>query len=341
VIDLRSDTVTKPSEPMRRAMAVAEVGDDVYGEDPTVAALEEQVADLFGFEAALFVVTGSLANLLAVRALVGPGQEVLCESSAHIARAELGAHGFVSGLTMRTWTHRRGYVDVPAVDSLLAPDLGPFFVRTACVSVENSHNFAGGLVQPMAALTSLRALADAAGIAVHVDGARVWNAAVATGASLRALGGEVADTMMVSLSKGLGAPMGSLMLGSRDQVAEARVWRKRLGGGWRQAGIVAAAGRYAVEHNIERLAEDHAHARLLAEAAGVPAADVETNIVVISTPDAPGLVRRCADGGVLVGAVGPHVVRAVTHLGVTADDAGRAAQVLESAVAGLASGSDV
>jgi threonine aldolase len=156
MIDLRSDTVTKPSEGMRRAMATAEVGDDVYGEDPTVAALEERVADLFAFEAALFTVTGSLANLLAVRALVRPGEEVLCESSAHVARAELGSHGFVSGLTMRTWTDPRGYVDLPAVSALVAPDMGPFFVRTAAVSVENTHNFAGGLVQPLERLQALR-----------------------------------------------------------------------------------------------------------------------------------------------------------------------------------------
>ena len=148
VIDLRSDTVTTPTDPMRAAMASAEVGDDVYGEDPSVHRLEERIAELFGFEAALFTVTGSLANLLAVRALVGVGQEVLCEASAHIARAELGAHGAITGLTMRTWTDPRGYADLEAIGGLVAPDLGPFFVATAAVSVENTHNFAGGRVQP-------------------------------------------------------------------------------------------------------------------------------------------------------------------------------------------------
>jgi threonine aldolase len=317
---------------MRRAMASADVGDDVYGEDATVAALEERVADLFGFEAALFTVTGSLANLLAVRSLVAVGDEVLCESSAHIARAEMGAHGAVTGVTMRTWTHPQGHLDVGALRSLYAPAVGPYFVRTAAVSVENTHNFGGGRVQPVEELRSLRAFANDAGLQVHVDGARVWNAQVACGASFRTLGGEVGDTMSVCLSKGLGAPIGSLMLASRDRVAAARVWRKRLGGGWRQAGILAAAGLYALDHNLERLADDHANAHVIAAAAGVLEEDVETNIVVISTPDAPGLVRRCADEGVLVGAVGANVVRAVTHLDVSAEQAKQAADVLARAL---------
>ncbi len=334
MVDLRSDTVTRPTAAMRDAMASAEVGDDVYGEDPTVAALEERVADMFGFEAALFTVTGSLANLLAVRALVAVGEEVLCESSAHIARAELGVHAAVSGVTMRTWTDPCGGLDIAALEGMYSPDLGPFFVRTACVSVENTHNFAGGRIQPADSLRALRSYADDRGIGVHVDGARVWNAHVATGTPLRSLGAEIADTMSVCLSKGLGAPVGSLLLASRDRVSVARVWRKRLGGGWRQAGVLAAAGLHALDHHIERLAEDHANAALLAEAAGVAASDVETNIVVIETPDAAGLVRRCADGEVLVSAVGPNVVRAVTHLDVSAEQARRAADVLAGAMRG-------
>ena len=327
VIDLRSDTVTAPTDAMRAAMSAAPVGDDVYGEDPTVRRLEERVAELFGFEAALFTVTGSLANVLAVRALVGVGEEVLCESSAHIARAELGAHGAVTGLTMRTWTDPRGHVDLDAVAALAAPDLGPFFVTTKAVSVENTHNFAGGAVQPAAGLDGLRAMADERGFAVHVDGARIWNAHVATGTPLHQLG-ACADTMGVCLSKGLGAPVGSLMLGSADRVTEARVWRKRLGGGWRQAGVLAAAGLYAVDHHVERLAEDHARARLLADAVGVDPAEIETNIVVVDTHDASALVARCREEGVLVSAVGPRTVRLVTHLGVMHDDAERAAKVL-------------
>ena len=331
MIDLRSDTVTAPTDGMRAAMAVAEVGDDVYGEDPTVRRLEERTADLFGFEAALFTVTGSLANLLAVRALVRPGEELLCEAAAHVARAELGAHGAVNGITMRTWSHPQGYVDTAAVEALLAPDLGPFFVATRAVSVENTHNFAGGRVQPVERLDALRELADRHGIGVHLDGARVWNASVATGLPPRRLA-AVADTVCVSLSKGLGAPVGSLLLGSADVVATSRVERKRLGGGWRQAGVLAAAGLYALDHHVERLADDHAHARLLADAAGVDPETVDTNIVVIPSDDAAGLVERCRSDGVLVSAVGPRVVRAVTHLDVSADDAARAAKVLAAAI---------
>jgi threonine aldolase len=330
VIDLRSDTVTTPTDPMRSAMASADVGDDVYGEDPTVRLLEERVAALLGFESALFTVTGSLANLLAVRALVEPGTEVLCESAAHIARAELGAHATVNGVTMRTWTHPRGHVDIDAVESMLAPDMGPFFVRTSCVSVENTHNFAGGAVQPLDRLDELAQLARRHGIGVHLDGARIWNAHVASGTPLDRLA-AVADTAAVALSKGLGAPIGSLMLGPRDTVAQARVWRKRLGGGWRQAGVLAAAGLYALDHHVDRLADDHEHARLIADAAGLDPGGVETNIVVIETDDAPGLVERCRTDGVLVSAVGARVVRAVTHLQVSKPDAHRAADVIARA----------
>lgn len=327
MIDLRSDTLTKPTEEMRAAMASAEVGDDVYGEDPTVARLEEHVAGLLGHEAALFTPTGSMANVLAVRSLVGPGQEVLCEASAHIARAELGAHGAYTGLTMRTWIHRRGQVDLGAIETIFAPDMGPFFVPTAAISVENTHNFAGGAVLPLEDLRDLREYATGVGIGVHMDGARLWNAHVATGTPLAEYG-AVADVLSVCLSKGLGAPVGSLMVGSRDAVAEARIWRKRMGGGMRQVGILAAAGLHALEHHVERLADDHAHARLLAEACGVDPATVDTNIVVVRRADAAELVAAAHAEGVLVSAVGPTAVRLVTHLGVTRDDAERAAAVL-------------
>ena len=327
MIDLRSDTVTRPTEGMRQAMARAEVGDDVYGEDPTVLALQERVAALFGHEAALFAPTGSMANLLAVGSLVAPGQEVLCESRAHIARAELGAHGAYSGVTMRTWIHDRGQVDLPVIESLFAPDMGPFFVPTAAISVENTHNFAGGAVLPLDDLRALRSFADDAGVRVHMDGARVWNAHVATGVPLAEYG-AVAHVMAVCLSKGLGAPVGSLLVGTADTVTEARVWRKRMGGGMRQVGILAAAGLYALGHNVERLADDHAHARLLAEACGVDPAGVDTNIVVVPRTDAAAYVAAARDAGVLVATVGPTAVRLVTHLDVTRDDAEKAAAVL-------------
>lgn len=327
MIDLRSDTVTRPTEAMRQAMAHAEVGDDVYAEDPTVTALEERVAAMFGHEAALFTPTGSMANVLAVRSLVAPGQEVLCESAAHIARAELGAHGALSGVTMRTWVDPRGQVDLAVVRRLFSPDMGPFFVRTAAISVENTHNFAGGAVLPLGELRDLREFAVGAGARVHLDGARIWNASLATGVPLEEYG-AVADVISVCLSKGLGAPVGSLLVGDRDAVAEARVWRKRLGGGMRQVGILAAAGLHALDHHLDRLAEDHAHARLLAEAVGVDPTTVETNIVVAERNDAGEVVARAREEGVLVATVGPTTLRLVTHLDVTSADAERAAKVL-------------
>ena len=326
-IDLRSDTLTRPTDDMRRAMAEAEVGDDVFGEDPTVNALQERVAELFGKEAALFTPTGSMANVLAVASLVAPGQEVLCEASAHIARAELGAHGAVTGLTMRTWRHPRGQIDLEAIQEMYAPDMGPFFVRTTAVSVENTHNFAGGTVLPLEDLQALRSWADSVGCGLHLDGARLWNAHVASGVPLASYGACV-DVLSVCLSKGLGAPVGSLVVGSADAIAQARVRRKRMGGGMRQIGVLAAAGAHALDHHVERLADDHAHARVLAEACGVDPATVETNIVVVPRDDAPAFVAAAREAGVLVSQVGPHAVRLVTHLDVSPADAQRAATVL-------------
>lgn len=331
MIDLRSDTVTRPTEGMRRAMAYAEVGDDVYGEDPTVLALQERVAGMFGYEAGLFTPTGSMANVLALAALVGPGEEVLCESRAHILRAELGAHGALTGLTSRTWARDDGRFSVEDIEALYAPDMGPFFVRTTAVSVENTHNFAGGTVLPLSSLEELRAWTTSVGCAVHVDGARIWNAHVATGTPLASYG-ELADAMAVCFSKGLGAPVGSMTLGSAEMVAEARVRRKRMGGGMRQVGVLAAAASYALDHHVERLAEDHEHARLLAEACGVDPSLAETNIVVVDVPDAAAVVAAAREEGVLVGAVGPRRVRLLTHLDLTRADVDRAAKVLGSMV---------
>ncbi|WP_460652782.1 threonine aldolase family protein [Kribbella endophytica] len=335
MIDLRSDTVTRPSAGMLAAMTSAPVGDDVYGEDPTIIALEERVAGLLGHEAALFVVTGSLANILGVRALVPPGSEVLCEARAHIARAELGAHAAVSGVTTRTWSTPDGQIDLGQIRELIAPDLGPYFVQTAAVSVENTHNFGGGSIQH--SYDALADLLDEAQLPLHLDGARLWNASVATGVPMAAYGSRAA-AVSVCLSKGLGAPVGSVVAGSAELIREARVWRKRLGAGWRQAGVLAAAGLYAVEHNVERLAEDHANARhiaeILADAApgSVKPDQVETNIVVADLAATGRTVAEVVAGAkeacVLVGGVGATQLRLVTHLDASADDCRQAAETI-------------
>jgi threonine aldolase len=330
-VDLRSDTVTRPTPAMRAAIAEAEVGDDAYGEDPTVNALEAEVAELFGFPAALFVPTGSMGNQLGMRLLVPPGKELICDTAAHLARAELGAAAVFSGITFRTWQANRGLLDVEAIASLISPDAGPHLVSTAAVAVENTHNFGGGTVQPSAALDDVRRLAGEQGLALHLDGARLWNAHVATGTPLRDLAAGF-DTASVSLSKGLGAPVGSVLVSSAQRIAEARVWRKRYGAGMRQVGILAAAGRYALAHHIPRLADDHARARRLADALGVDPSTVDTNIVVIDVPDAPALAATAGAEGVLISVLGPRQARLVTHLDVDDDGVDRAVKVLEPLV---------
>ncbi|ADB31897.1 Threonine aldolase [Kribbella flavida DSM 17836] len=335
MIDLRSDTVTRPSAGMLAAMTSAPVGDDVYGEDPTITALEERVAGLLGHEAGLFTVTGSLANILGVRALVAPGTEILCEANAHVARAELGAHAALSGVTTRTWSAAGGQIDLDQVRALVAPDLGPYFVPTAAVSVENTHNFGGGTIQHH--FDALADELDARGLPLHLDGARLWNASVASGVAPAAYASRAAAAS-VCLSKGLGAPVGSVLVGSQELVREARVWRKRLGAGWRQAGVLAAAGLYALDHNVERLAEDHANARqiaeILADAApgSVKPDQVETNIVVADLAATGRTVAEVVEGakaaGVLIGGVGATQLRLVTHLDASAAHCRQAAEVV-------------
>lgn len=342
MIDLRSDTVTLPTPAMRDAMREAPVGDDVYAEDPTIAALEARTAALLGHEAGLFVATGSLGNQLGVATHVRPGQEVLCDSGAHIARAEMGAHGALHGVTMRTWNTPDGLADVARIEALLAPDAGPYLVSTACVALENTHNFGGGTVQPLDHLEAVSALGRDAGVALHLDGARLWNAHVATGVPLADYG-RLFDTVSVCFSKGLGAPVGSVLVGSADAMAAARVLRKRLGAGWRQAGVLAAAALHALDHHVVRLADDHAAARAFADAVGRHAVGVtppQTNIVVVGTGTRPAaeVVGRAREAGVALSAVGPRVVRAVTHLDVTTAACAQAGDVLGSILAGDADG---
>ncbi|MDX6274931.1 MAG: threonine aldolase [Frankiales bacterium] len=342
VIDLRSDTVTRPSPAMRQAIADAEVGDDVYGEDPTVTALENRVAALLGHEAGVFTPTGSMANQLGLRLLVRPGQEVVCDDDAHVVRAELGAAAALSGITTRTWKAPRGLLDLDDVQRIIRPDAGPYLVSTAAVAVEDTHNFGGGTIQPLETLKALRSLADENGLALHLDGARVWNAHVATGVALADIG-SLFDTVSVCLSKGLGAPVGSVLVSSAARIAEARVWRKRLGAGMRQVGVLAAAGLYALDHNLERLADDHANARLIADAIAAAAPGVvtpehvETNIVPLDLTahrlDARGLADAAAAQGVRVSALGPQFCRLVTHLDVDRAAAEEASGVLAGLLA--------
>lgn len=329
MIDLRSDTVTRPGAEMRAAMAEAPVGDDVYGEDPTVARLEATVAGLFGKEAALFCATGSLSNLLGVWLHTEPGREVLCDATAHIARAEMGAHGALHGVTMRTWGSTRGRLVADDALAMAAVGCGPYLVETACLAVEDTHNFGGGTVQDFDELTSLSRGARELGLATHLDGARLANAVAVTGRPLSDYG-DLFDTVSFCLSKGLGAPVGTVLVGSADDMVRARTQRKRLGAGWRQAGILAAAGLYALEHNLGRVAEDHLAAQAFADAVGAPRP--ETNIVVIPVPDAPAVAAKLAEQGILVSVLGPTTLRAVTHMDVTVEECARAGRVMADAL---------
>jgi len=322
-IDLRSDTVTKPSAAMRQAMAAAEVGDDVYGDDPTVNSLEERVAALFGHEAGLFAPTGSLANQLAIRTLVKPGEEILVETRGHIVRAELGAAAAFSGITTRTWPSIDGLLQAEDPLAIAHENAGPYLVSTKAIAVENTHNFGGGTVQSIEEIAKLSEAAHSRGIAMHLDGARIWNAHVASGVSFAEYG-KYFDTISVCLSKGLGAPIGSVMLSSKERVAEARIWRKRYGAGMRQVGIIAAAAHYALDNNIARLAEDHARAQKIAVALAafdsslINPVKVHTNIVGLELSkigiSAVELTARCKEAGLWISALGPHYARLVTHL---------------------------
>jgi threonine aldolase len=320
VADLRSDTVTRPTMEMRAAMARAAVGDDVFGDDPTVNALEAHVAGLFGHEAALFAPSGTMANQIALQLVVPPGGELLAGADAHVVTYELGAAAVLGGISTRTWPSDGAALDVERIAGMIRPPGFPS-VPTAAIAVEQTHNLGGGGVVPLATLRDLRAIADTGGVALHCDGARIWHAHIADGVTLAEYG-ALFDTLSVCLSKGLGAPVGSLVVGSRERIARARVIRKRMGGGMRQAGILAAAGRYALDHHLRRLTEDHERARIIAEALApygvVDPERVRTNLVPLdlskSDLDAPTLAARAAERGVLIAAMLPRVARLVTHL---------------------------
>ena len=334
-IDLRSDTVTKPTPAMYAAMASAEVGDDVYGEDPTVNRLEKRAAEMFAREAAIFVPTGTMGNQIAIRLHTQHGQEVICEARSHVLDWEMAMVSAFSGCVPRAVAGERGVLTWDAIKKAIAPKIY-YRAATGLISLENTHNMAGGTVTPLPVLREVWQGAREVGLPVHLDGARVFNAATALGLSVAELTSGF-DTVMFCLSKGLGAPVGSILVGSREAIDHARIYRKALGGGMRQAGVLAAAGLIALEDMTARLAEDHANAHFLAEAvakcsaAEIDLAAVQTNIVIFALRnqgDAPVLVAKLKENGILSSAIGPHHVRLVTHYDVSREDCGVCAAAL-------------
>jgi threonine aldolase len=343
-IDLRSDTVTRPTPAMRAAIAAAEVGDDVFNDDPTVLRLQEHVAALLGKEAALFVPSGTMSNQICVKAQTQPGDELICEANCHIYNYEAGGPAVLSGVTCRTIEGDYGILDVSQLDGKIRPD-NEHLVRTRMVCLENTHNRGGGKVYPLEKIQAISTWARQNGLIMHLDGARLWNAIVATGIAAREWTRPF-DSVSVCFSKGLGAPIGSALAGSRDFVARGRRIRKVFGGGMRQAGIAAAAALYAVENHIERLAEDHRNARVIAQAiADTPGLrldppEVETNLVFFEVDADLGpaneLVAALKQRGIFVHATGSQSIRACTHLDVSAAQAERVAETIRKAVPRMA-----
>lgn len=325
MIDLRSDTATRPTPGMRAAMAAAEVGDDVQREDPTVNRLEERVAALLGHEAALFVPSGTMSNQIGVKAHTVPGDEMLIESTAHVYNYEAGGPAVLSGVMCRTIDGDCGVLDVKQLEGKIRA-ANDHFVRTRIVALENTCNRGGGRVFPLEKIRPIRAWTKQHGLILHLDGARLWNASVATGTPMATWGAEF-DSVSVCFSKGMGAPVGSALCGPKDFITKGRRIRKLFGGGMRQAGVLAAAALYALDHNFERLAEDHANAQVIAEAIRecptlrlVPER-VETNLVWFEAPNAADLARGLKEDGILVQVAGATTLRACLHLDVSAAQA--------------------
>jgi threonine aldolase len=345
MIDLRSDTVTKPTPEMRRAMADAEVGDDVYGEDPTVNELEERAARILGKEAALFVPTGTMGNTIAIKLHTEHGQEVICESRGHIFNYELSMMAWFAGCVARPIPASDGILTWEQIKQHIRP-LGPHWAPTGLIEVENTHNMAGGTVYPIGVLKEIYSQARNIGLPVHMDGARVFNAATALSVPVSMIA-ACADTVMFCLSKGLGAPAGSMLAGTRQSIDKGRLYRKRLGGGMRQAGVLAAAGLIALDQMPARLHEDHANAkRIASRLAGIPGISidldsVQTNIVIFDIAetgiDSQEFSTRLKERGILANGVGPARLRMVTHMDVAE------AMCLEAveAIAAIASGDRV
>jgi threonine aldolase len=343
IIDLRSDTVTRPTPGMRDAMSAAEVGDDVFGEDPSVNRLQERLAHLLGKEAALFVPTGTMSNQICVKVHTQPGDELLCEARCHIYNFEAGGPAVLSGVTCRVVEGDYGILDVTQLEDKIRP-VNEHLVRTRLVCLENTHNRGGGRVYPLEKIQAISSWAHRHGLMMHLDGARLWNAIVATDVPA-ATWAAAFDSVSVCFSKGLGAPIGSALAGSREFIQRARHVRKLLGGGMRQAGVAAAAALYALDHHIERLAEDHDNAEILAQAIAdspglrLEPPEVDTNLIWFEVEPELGSAKQLAaalkERGVLVHASGPQAVRACTHLDVSRRQAERAAEVIRQTVAQL------
>ncbi len=325
-IDLRSDTITQPDATMREAMTNAVVGDDVLGDDPTVRELEQRTAALLGKEAALFVPSGTMANQLAIRSLTRPGDAILLDANAHIHCYEAGAPAALAGVQVSLLDGQRGQFTASQLEAALPPR-DNHFAPPSLVCIENTHNRGGGSVWPLAQVESATSAARQHGLALHLDGARLWNASAASGVSEARYAGHF-DTVSVCFSKGLGAPVGSALAGTTDVIAKARFYRKQQGGAMRQVGILAAAAIHALEHNRSRLANDHANCRALANGLAklpgleIDAAGTETNMLFIGTGrrDAAALAKRLNESGVRLLATGPHTLRAVTNLTVNSEE---------------------
>ncbi len=334
IIDLRSDTVTRPTKEMRQAMAAAEVGDDVFGDDPTINRLQEQVADLFGKEAAIFLPSGTMANQVAIKTHTQPGNEIICHKKSHIYSSEGGAACAISGCSLALLEGEGGIFSASNMIGAIRPD-DQHCPRSSLVVVENTHNTGGGTAWALGEIGEVCSSARARGLKTHLDGARIMNACIATGTT-PALYAEHFDSATICFSKGLGAPVGSALAGSKEFIARAKRFRKMMGGTMRQAGILAAAAIYALDHNVQRLADDHANAALLVEllsdCSHIAARKPETNLVFFEIDPNWGSAKKvqeeAARHGIWVIAMGPQIVRAAIHLHIDGDDINRAAKVL-------------
>jgi threonine aldolase len=336
MIDLRSDTVTKPSEEMHKVMYNAEVGDDVFKEDPTVNRLEKYAAELLGKEAALFVSSGVMGNQLCLNVLTSPGDEVICEKDAHIFNYESAAPSLLSGIQLYPVIGKYGVITAEQAEEAVRPKSAYYMPRTKVIEVENTHNRAGGAIHPIENITELKKVADKNNLYFHLDGARIWNASVKTGISVSEYASYF-DTISCCLSKGLGAPVGSLIAGNKDFISEAYRVRKAWGGGMRQSGILAAAGLYALQNNIERLSEDHEKAQIIANTlvscsdVNVDLNSVQTNIIIfeVLTMSVEEAQKICKEKGLLVSIGNKKALRAVTHLDVSSEDVSTTVKILK------------